>query len=219
LQNIGTIPEVAVNLAAAIAIVPLSYLEHSRSVRPSAVLEVYLVFSSLFELPHVRTLFLIDSGSSLGSILLADICCKVALLALEGQRKTSYLRLQYQPLSPESLSGIIDRSLLWWLNGVFSAQYLDFLDQYQLDPALATEKVGKKLQNAWDQRGEFKSLLGTALLTTESCYQRAFPTYMDHVSRTWRAIRACTAPTISSHCLHIRTAMSHYKRSSTAGKA
>jgi ATP-binding cassette subfamily C (CFTR/MRP) protein 1 len=219
LQNIGTIPVVAVNLAAAITIVPLSYLEHSRSVRASAVLEVYLIFSSLFEFPQVRTLFLIDSGSTLGSILLADICCKVALLALEGQRKTSYLRLQYQPLSLESLSGIVDRSFLWWLNGIFSAQYLDFLNQYQLDPALATENVGKQLQNAWDQRGEPKSLPGAAFLTTESCYQRAFPTHMDHISRTWRVIRACTAPTISSHCLHIRTAISHYKRSPTAGKA
>jgi ATP-binding cassette, subfamily C (CFTR/MRP), member 1 len=171
----------AVNLAAAIAIVPLSYLEHSRSVRPSTVLEVYLLFSSLFELPQVRTLFLIDFGSPLSAILIADICCKVTLLALEGQRKTSYLRSQYQPLSLESLSGIIDRSLLWWLNGVFSAQYLDFMDQYQLDPALATENVGRKLQNAWNRRGVSRSLLRTALLTTERCFQRAFSTNLGHV--------------------------------------
>ncbi|CZR69280.1 uncharacterized protein PAC_19180 [Phialocephala subalpina] len=38
-QTIGTVLAATVNLAAGIAIVPLSYLEHSRSVRPPAVLE------------------------------------------------------------------------------------------------------------------------------------------------------------------------------------
>ena len=122
--------------------------------RPAAALEAFLILSSLLELPQVRTLFLIDSPSPLAAILLADVCLKVVLLALEARRKTSYLRLQYQPLSPESLSGITNRSFLWWLNAVFSTQYVGFLDQYQLGPVLATENVGQKLQNAWDQRGK-----------------------------------------------------------------
>jgi len=123
-------------------------------VRPAAALEVFLILSSLLELPQVRTLFLIDSPSPLAAILLADVCLKVVLLALEARRKTLYLRLQYQPLSLESLSGITNRSFLWWLNAVFSTQYVGFLDRYQLDPVLATENVGQKLQNAWDQRGK-----------------------------------------------------------------
>lgn len=151
-QAMGIVLVAILNLAAGISIVPLSYIEHSRSVRPSAVLEVYLIISTLLDLRQVRTVFPIEPKSHISAVLLTDICCKVALLALEARGKTSYLRAQYQTLSPESLSGVINSSFLWWLKGIFSAQYLDFFDRYHLDPALATESAGKEMQTAWGER-------------------------------------------------------------------
>ena len=78
---------------------------------------------------------------------------KLLLLVLEVQSKLSYLKPQYQGLSPESTSGIINRSFLWWLNGIFtkgSKGLAAFQGDYNLDANLRAESLGKNAQIAWD---------------------------------------------------------------------
>jgi hypothetical protein len=96
----------------------LSHIEQSRSVRPSSVLTAYLLFSALLDGPQVRTLYLQHDNGAIAAVLLATVGLKLALLLLDSLEKKAYLTLEYQRLSPESLGGILNRSFMWWLNGL-----------------------------------------------------------------------------------------------------
>ncbi|KAG8425172.1 hypothetical protein J3458_001901 [Metarhizium acridum] len=110
-------------VADAAAITMLTYLEHHRSVRPSSMLCVYLLLSSLFESVRCRTLWLLHSAQPLATIVSALLATKVALLLLEFQNKAFILSGKGRSLGPEATSGIISRSLLWWLNDLFFTGY------------------------------------------------------------------------------------------------
>ncbi|KAG0653052.1 abc multidrug transporter B [Hyphodiscus hymeniophilus] len=77
------------------------------------------------------------------------------MLAVESQRKTSCLKPEYQCLPPESTSGIINRSLLWWLNSLFRVGLKGIISQddlFELDSELKSDNVGRKLREAWEKR-------------------------------------------------------------------
>lgn len=138
-----------------IELVALSHLEHTRSIRPSSLLNVYLLLSIVLDLAQTRTLWLRHDQTSISAVFSAIIGIKLALLLLESQAKRSYLKPIYQQLSPEATSGIFSRSFFWWLNGLFLKSFrnlLTFNDLYVLDTELAAEKLGTRFQQAWDCR-------------------------------------------------------------------
>ena len=63
----------------AIAITILSTLDHNRSVRPSTILQIYLMLSMLFDIVRTRTIWLISSDHALAS--------KAVMLLLELTEK------------------------------------------------------------------------------------------------------------------------------------
>ena len=87
-------------------IVLLSRVERSRSVRPSFILNVYLISSLVFDIARARTLYLLQDDTPVGSTFSAAIGIKLALLFLESQGKVSYLRDPYRRLPPETVSGV-----------------------------------------------------------------------------------------------------------------
>jgi len=94
----------------------LSYYEHARSIRPSALIEVYLFFSLLFDVSQVRTLWVSYSGTLDAWLLTASVGMKFIVLILEAKEKRSYLSEADVHHGPEETSGIFGRSLFWWLN-------------------------------------------------------------------------------------------------------
>ena len=151
----ASIPSAALNLAVALEVIVLSYLEHYRSIKPSSVLNFYLLATIPLDAIQLRTVYMQDNRALIGPRLLAMIASKIALLMLEAQEKRSSLKISYQGLSPESTSGILNRSFLWWLNGLFiegSRRLILLQDLYGLDPPLATNPLGRKMQIKWDQR-------------------------------------------------------------------
>jgi hypothetical protein len=91
-------------------------------------------------------------------VLSATAGVKFALWLVETGEKQSYLKAKYQNLPPESVSGIISRSFLWWLNLLFaegSRKVLQVQNLFALDDDLAAENLGANLQNAWDIRGMY----------------------------------------------------------------
>jgi ATP-binding cassette subfamily C (CFTR/MRP) protein 1 len=75
-----------------LAIYPMSYLEQTRSVRPSALLEVYLLISLVLDIPQARTLFLRHSDVPIAAVFTASIFAKLMLWLLEAQAKTEHLK-------------------------------------------------------------------------------------------------------------------------------
>jgi len=145
----------ALNLFSAMLIIPLSLLENNRSIRPSSLLSIFFLSSAVLDSAQARTLYVRDEKAAITWVFIAIIFLKYVSLVTEGRSKRSFLKAEYRLLSPEATSGIINHSFLWWLNELFKKGTKSILtpeDLYELDPILASEEVGKKLREAWDQR-------------------------------------------------------------------
>ena len=97
----------------------VSYLEHTRSVRPSTLLCTFLGGSILLDLARARTLFLIPGGRTIANVFLASYVIKVVMLCLEAAEKRNLVRPRWKEASVEAAGGVFNRTLFIWLNGVF----------------------------------------------------------------------------------------------------
>jgi len=137
-------------------LVALSWMEDVRSVRPSALLSVYLVFTLLFDIAQARTLWLrLPTDRWLAAVFTSSTAVKLVLLFLEARQKKAYLRSAYGHLPPESTSGIISHSFLWWVNSLFRRGFRSLLtseDLYALDSRLLPAPLGAAIKESWEQR-------------------------------------------------------------------
>ena len=129
------------------SILPLAVLEHRRSVRPSFLLCVYLLFSILFDIAHTRTLWLIsiEAGQTvpLARLCTAAVAAKILLLVLESQRKPIP-----KDRSLEDTSGLFNLVAYTWLVGLFRKGYFNVLslkDLAKLDQNVASEVLHQDL--------------------------------------------------------------------------
>jgi hypothetical protein len=99
-------------------ILGLSYAEERKSARPSTLLNVYLLFSSLFDATQVRTLWL-TYRIHVAAVESASIGVKTMMLVFEAQPKRPYLKPPYKDYAPEEISGILHLSRVWRLNSRF----------------------------------------------------------------------------------------------------
>lgn len=106
----------ALGLVDALVLGILSYLEHNRSVRPSSVISVFLLFTIAFDAVQCRTLWLLGTTKVLAAVSTAKLAWKLIIFALEIHEKRDILLSTWKSLSPESTSGIISRGFFWWLN-------------------------------------------------------------------------------------------------------
>lgn len=140
-----------------------SHLEHSRSLRPSTILSLYLGISLVFDVIRGRTLWLSSSSRIIASLVSASAGLKVVMLVLEGTSKRPFLKKQYQDTTPEAVSSIYSRSLFLWVNpflwkgyrGVLSVDTLNVLDD-----DLVSASDPKALIESWNKKGkQFKPAL------------------------------------------------------------
>jgi ATP-binding cassette subfamily C (CFTR/MRP) protein 1 len=148
------------NLIVYIILVPLLRLDHNRSIRPSSAILTYLLFSTLLDLPQLRTLFLRGETLVIAIVFVITIAAKTGLLLLSTQGKKGFLRPEIRNAPPEATSSILSRSFLWWLNDLFllgSKGSLSSTTLFALDDELRSALLGKEMSNAWDHRGIFIS--------------------------------------------------------------
>lgn len=153
----ATLPAFCLGLSVSLAIVFLSTISHTRSIRPSSLLGVYLLFSSVFDATQVRTLFLSHSGKVMPSLMSLSIALKLSLFVCESWNKRSWLPPADRTLPPESTSSILSRSFLWWLNPLFVTGLRALLNQdhlYAIDPELRSRRTGQKLEAAFDKESK-----------------------------------------------------------------
>ncbi|KAH7226497.1 P-loop containing nucleoside triphosphate hydrolase protein [Fusarium oxysporum] len=142
----------------------LSYVEHTRSVRPSTIINVYLFFTSLFDCAIARTLWLLDGAHAVARLFTAATSAKALILVSEAWEKRSILRVQYRDLSPETTSGILGRSVFWWINPLMKLGFSNFLtehDLYAIENSLLGKRLFAQVEKSWRAavRGSLISLI------------------------------------------------------------
>ncbi|KAH8799341.1 putative multidrug resistance protein [Xylogone sp. PMI_703] len=157
LQNVATLPAAILSFIATIGVLLLSYVEQQRSVRPSTPVCLYLFASLLLDIPQARTLYLRNGHLSIAVIFTLTMGARALVLTLESQEKTKRLKQPYTQYPPEATRGILDRSLLWWLNPLFIKGYRTLLtldDLYPIDPDLSSQMLRENAQKIWDRRSK-----------------------------------------------------------------
>lgn len=132
----------------------LSNVEGTKSLRPSSILNIYLLGSSLFDIVQVRTFWLAGRyRTSLRHIAISSsiaLALKVILLVLEAIPK----KLTHEPASPEEKSGVYSLRTFWWLNEILwlgSHRRLESNDLFAIDSGLKTARYSSRLIDVWDK--------------------------------------------------------------------
>ncbi|KAF9873913.1 ABC transporter [Colletotrichum karsti] len=165
----------------ALALGVLSHTEHVRSIRPSTILSLYLIFSLAFDAVQCRTLWLLPNLHTLAAVFTGSVAMKLAMFLLEVQGKRKFLIGALRNLSPEATSGIIGRGFFWWLNDLMTRGFKANLSPatlYNIDEGLHSEKLLHRLLLRWEQRKETgRNALVLALFssTKTACLAAALP--------------------------------------------
>ncbi|EED19910.1 ABC multidrug transporter, putative [Talaromyces stipitatus ATCC 10500] len=143
-------------LVSTLFMIVLSLVDHSKSPRPSMLLNSYLFLTLLLDATQARTFFLLSGDRpelSYSSIFAAAIALKVGILLLEAQRKSQWVNWDEKEHSPEETSGIFSLGVFFWLNKIFLDGYKKILaikDLYPLDSSLSAESLHEKFSENID---------------------------------------------------------------------
>lgn len=155
----------SVSLIGACVLCLLSYLEHARNVRPSSILVVYLLFSTILDVARCRTLWLVAGNTSLARIFTASVVLKAILLVPESWEKAKFLPASMRERRPEETSSILNRSIFYWLNRLMiqgSRHILRMDNLYKLDDEMTADTLGSSYLRHWrnaNQAGQNAALL------------------------------------------------------------
>ncbi|KAH7361060.1 ATPase-like protein [Rhexocercosporidium sp. MPI-PUGE-AT-0058] len=136
----------------ALYIAALSALEHARSPRPSALIQIFLLLTILFDIARARTFWLAGISSEdfmFCRLFTASIVAKALVLLVESKQKSSQVQWDSKRHCPEETSGIFGLAAYTWLYSIFWNGYRTILtleDLFALDPRLATENLQLKLR-------------------------------------------------------------------------
>lgn len=142
----------ALSLVDAFLFCLLSYTEHAKSLRPSAILGVYLLFSLLFDCARARTLWLLKYDGAIRGVFTASLAMKVIILLLEAKEKRRYLNSSDRQRSPEETSGILNKSVFWWLNKLIRRGFSKVLrmeDLYAMHGDMLSVRLGADFRQRW----------------------------------------------------------------------
>lgn len=166
----------SLDLVAALVIIPLSWMNHSRSPRPSILIGFYLAVTLLLDMVSIRTAWLLALHHEqivYGRLITATAVLKTALLISESIQKKKWLIWDRKDVSPEETSGIYSLGVFSWLNRLFIQGYKGILTMkalYPLDGALLTEVLGAKFNDQLKKNplgGKNSALLGRLLYTLQ----------------------------------------------------
>ncbi|KAK1504420.1 uncharacterized protein CCOS01_16872 [Colletotrichum costaricense] len=149
-----SVAESSIALIEAIAIGVLSYTEHKRSVRPSLLLGGYLVLTIILDTAHARTLWIRDGLTPIACVFTASLAVKAVMLALEETPKRAYLPDSEKDVAVECTTGVVSRSLFWWLNGLFFQGFrllIGLEDLGPIDPKFDSTVLLGRLDRVWSR--------------------------------------------------------------------
>ncbi|KAB8223905.1 P-loop containing nucleoside triphosphate hydrolase protein [Aspergillus novoparasiticus] len=176
-----TLAGAILELVAALALVVLIDLEHVRSIQPSFLVSSYLFTTLLFDLVRVRTAWLIADSRAYAACLASSLSIKLLLLILENLGKRKWLKPTEKSRSGESLSGLFNRGLFGWLNGLLWKGYSMLLTGSSLPTIhekLSSRDLSAQFAASWassQQSGQNALLLAVISCLRWEIVRVAFP--------------------------------------------
>ncbi|KAH7182283.1 putative ABC multidrug transporter [Fusarium flagelliforme] len=147
----------ALELVAALLMLPVSFFDHGRSPRPSMLLNSYLSLTLLFDIAQTRTFWLSSvtrSETAYTIVFTSTVAAKTLVLLLESRPKTEWVEWEAkEPHSPEETSGVFGLGVYFWLNNLFLKGYgsnLSISDLYPLDHALKVKSIEGQFRHRLD---------------------------------------------------------------------
>ncbi|KAF4778786.1 hypothetical protein HER10_EVM0010424 [Colletotrichum scovillei] len=176
------------SFAATVMFAGLSYIEHAKSLKPSSILNTYILVSLVLDGAILRTMWLSHLSVAISAVFAASFACKAAVVILEAQEKTRYLvpssSTGGRSYSPEETSGIYSRGLFWWLTPLLLTGFrrlLKPLDLFVLDGSMSAAALNERFWLHWN-----KSSLSS--VSTDDDDQ---PSEASRSSSKYRLIRTC----------------------------
>jgi hypothetical protein len=154
-RNRAAISSAALSLVGSIVLLVLSAIEHMRSIRPSWLLNMYLLLTVVFDVARSRTYSLSPELDAVATVFTSRVAVKLILAIVEARPKRRLLLPQFADCPPEAISGPYKRALFWWLNALFKKGYTESLtvdDLFQLDKHLQSDYLHHLLGSSWDRR-------------------------------------------------------------------
>jgi hypothetical protein len=152
----------------------LSYFEHLRSIRTSFLLNVYLLFTIVFDTARSRTYSLVPELNEISILFTTRVGVKVFLAVFEARSKGHLLLPGYTDYPPEAASGVYNTSLFWWQNALLKKGFnkvLSIDDLFQLDKHLRAEYLHGIIKAAWDKgRSLFPPTYAPCSLTDDNVF-------------------------------------------------
>jgi ATP-binding cassette, subfamily C (CFTR/MRP), member 1 len=149
----ATLAAAAISVVVSFFIIALSLYEHTHSIRPSILLELYLFFTLLFDVVRTRTLWLINNDHDATVIFTCSVALKVVVLTLEAyNKKGSYLKHADTVRSKEETSGAFSLAFFSWLIQLINTGYkkvLTLSDLYPLSEEMRSENLGEQFDQYW----------------------------------------------------------------------
>lgn len=146
-----------VQFVAALAICPLSFFVHGRSIRPSTSLTLYLLVSALGEGVQLSSMYPSHGKFGTSTILATtSLVLRLVLLILESRTKQGYLRDPYKALPTEQTVSNLNRAFLFWVNDVIllgNYKLLLYHDLPALDDKLQSRRLRIQVEGLWGKIG------------------------------------------------------------------
>ncbi|KAF5023770.1 hypothetical protein F66182_4163 [Fusarium sp. NRRL 66182] len=191
----ASLPTAALSFVASISLLGLSYVEHVYSHRPSTLLNLFLLFSVLFDAARTRTLWLQGYNRPAAITALIATVLKAVVLAVEAIEKRGFLRPQYRELPSEVTSGIFSKWFFSWQLPLFRTGYshnLEIESLFPLQKHFKSPYLQNLLQTAWAK--------GLPLRPRQHMYMntnsRAAPKRGDH-ALMWTVLKTLKGPILS----------------------
>jgi ATP-binding cassette subfamily C (CFTR/MRP) protein 1 len=133
---------------------PRRFLEHMRSIRPSWLLNIYLLLTVVFDIVRSRTYSLSPDLDAIATVFTSRVAVELILAIVEARPKRRLLLPEFADSPPETTSGPYKRALFWWLNALFKKGYSESLtvdDLFHLDKHLQSDYLHHLLGSSWDR--------------------------------------------------------------------
>jgi ABC-type multidrug transport system fused ATPase/permease subunit len=140
----------------------LSFVDHSRSPRPSVLLNSYLFLTLLPDAAQARTLYLASNDKPefiYSSIFSAALALKTGTLLLEARQKSRWVNWDEKEHSPEETSGIFSLGVFFWLNKMLLVGYRKIVTMEDLYP-LDSSFDARTLHDEFSKHMDYSKLRG-----------------------------------------------------------
>lgn len=131
----------------------MSYYEHAKSLRPSSLLNVFLLVSLVLDCAVTRTLWMSSLPVAIQVSFSVALATKTILVILEAQGKQKSFIVDPQAMPPEESAGLYSRVVLAWVLPLLRSGFAKLLrpsDLFALDDKMTAQLLSEKFKRAWE---------------------------------------------------------------------